>query len=78
MTEEVSLRLFLSSLRAEGVAISAGYEIASSSLTSFGIPRNDGRGVIAPFSPVIASRRRGNLRKVKILNPKSEILNNIK
>jgi len=32
------------SLRAEGVAISAGREIASSSLTPFEIPRNDRKG----------------------------------
>ena len=59
VSPSLSLRSFLLSLRAEGVATSVGYqiaalvpsvseeshfEIASSSLTSFGIPRNDRRG----------------------------------
>jgi len=44
------------SLRAEDVVISVGYQIASSSLTSFGLPRNDTRGSLR--SEAISGRER--------------------
>ncbi len=50
-------------------------EIASSSLTSWGIPRNDGRDHCKPLSIVIASRRRGNLRKIKRQNDRARMKN---